>query len=124
MEIIRKPFVIVESPFKGDIARNVAYADRLMMDCFERGEVPFLGHLLYTRVFDDSDLVQRRTGIEAHKAVIHRVDYMVVGEDLGMSQGMKEAIDYALQSVVPVKYRRLGDDWMTRYCPLRTPGFQ
>lgn len=47
--------VIVESPYAGDIERNVAYARACIADCLKRGEAPFASHLLYTQpgVLDD-----------------------------------------------------------------------
>ena len=41
-------FVIVESPYAGDVAANVEYARAAVADCLRRGEAPFASHLLYT----------------------------------------------------------------------------
>lgn len=40
-------FVIVESPYAGDVERNTAYARAAVRDCLMRGEAPFASHLLY-----------------------------------------------------------------------------
>ena len=47
--------VIIESPYAGDVERNVRYARAAMADCLKRGEAPFASHLLYTQegVLDD-----------------------------------------------------------------------
>jgi hypothetical protein len=59
--------VILESPYAGDIERNVAYARAAMRDSLLRGEAPIASHLLYTQpgVLDDQVSDERRLGIEA-----------------------------------------------------------
>ena len=59
--------VIVETPFAGDIERNIHYARLCLHDCFLRGEAPFASHLLYTQpcVLDDNHPEERNLGIEA-----------------------------------------------------------
>jgi len=59
--------VILESPYAGDVATNVAYARRALRDCLLRGEAPFASHLLYTQpgVLDDTLPDERACGIEA-----------------------------------------------------------
>lgn len=121
---ISKPFVVIESPLRGDLVRNAEYADCLMLDSLMRGEVPFLGHLLYTRVLNDHNLEHRRIGIEAHLAVVCRADYIVVGVDLGVSEGMAEAEELALAKLIPVKRRELGPQWRDLLAAKSpTPGF-
>ena len=41
--------VIIESPFAGDVDRNLRYARAAMRDCLLRGESPYASHLLYTQ---------------------------------------------------------------------------
>lgn len=119
-----RPFVVIESPFAGDIRRNVHYADCLMMDSLQRGESPYLGHLLYPRVFDDSDPKMREAGIQAHMAVIDRADIVVVGMDLGSpTVGMMKAIMLAESIEKTVARRYLGPGWAKRYTPRPTPQF-
>lgn len=119
-----KPIVIVESPFRGDLVKNVLYADCLMFDSIERGEIPMLGHLLYPRVLDDDFEEDRALGIECHIAHILRSDYMVVGMDLGEpTVGMRAAIDVA-EGTIRIEYRRLGNDWAERIKVRRTSGFR
>ena len=97
--------VVMESPYKGDVDRNVAYARRCMLNCLGRGEAPMAGHLLYTQVWDDADPAQRAAGIKAHLAWIRRADAVVVYEDYGISEGMQLAIDHAKSIGVPIEYR-------------------
>ena len=123
MDNDHSPIVIIESPLKGDVVRNVLYADCLMFDSLMRGEAPFLGHLLYTRVFNDADPHQRRLGIRAHLAVLKRAHYMVVGRDLGRpTDGMLEAISVAEEFHIRIEHRMLGEGWETRYPLTPTAG--
>ena len=52
--------VILESPYAGDIERNVAYARAAMRDSLLRGEAPIASHLLYTQPGVLDDQVSRR----------------------------------------------------------------
>ena len=47
--------VIIESPYAGDIEKNVAYARDCVRDSLMRGEAPYASHLLYTQpnILDD-----------------------------------------------------------------------
>lgn len=97
--------VCIETPLRGDLERNVAYADACMLDSLERGEAPFLGHLLYPRVLDDANAEHRTQGIEAHLAWLRRADAVVIYSDLGISDGMREAIELARKLLMPFEYR-------------------
>lgn len=59
--------VILESPFAGDIEKNLKYARKCMRDCFMRGELPFASHLLYTQdgILNDDLPKERMLGIDA-----------------------------------------------------------
>lgn len=57
--------VIIESPYAGDVERNVEYARQCLLDSLRRGEYPIASHLLYTQVLDDLKPSERHTGIEA-----------------------------------------------------------
>lgn len=41
--------VILESPYAGNIEKNVAYARACVRDSLSRGEAPIASHLLYTQ---------------------------------------------------------------------------
>lgn len=86
--------VIVESPFAGDVERNVAYARAAMHDCLLKGEAPYASHLLYTQpgVLDDNHPSERVMGITAGFAWRHKAAYTVFYTDLGMSKGMELAL--------------------------------
>lgn len=116
--------VCVETPLRGDTARNVLYADACMLDCLQRGEAPFLGHLLYPRVLNDADPHDRARGIEAHLAWLRRADFIAVYSDLGITDGMRQAIDLAREIGMPFQYRQLAEGWQQRVAAIsRTRDF-
>lgn len=104
--------VVIESPYAGNIERNVEYARRAMKDSLSRNEAPFAGHLLYTQVLDDLIPLERDCGIAAHMVWIESAEVIVVYEDYGISTGMKLAIVFADKCVppIPVEYRKIGEN--------------
>jgi len=99
--------VIIESPFKGDETTNKAYARACMLDSLTRGEAPFMSHLLYTQVLDDSIPEQRKLGIEAGLVIGQCCQKTVVYTDLGISHGMELGILDANKHGRPVEMRTL-----------------
>ncbi len=105
--------VIVESPYAGDIERNLRYLRACLRDCLMRGEAPFASHALYTQpgVLDDNDRAQRALGMDAGFAWGREAYATVVYADLGLSGGMKAGIDSALYMKRTVETRYLGGEW-------------
>jgi hypothetical protein len=103
--------VIVESPYAGDVERNVRYARAAVKDCLLHGESPFASHLLHTQpgILDDQDEAQRMLGIEAGLAWGSVADAAVVYGDLGTSKGMALGIERARDEGRVVEYRTLPD---------------
>lgn len=99
--------VLLESPYSGEVDRNIQYARQCMLDCIQRGETPMASHLLYTQVLDDNIIEQRVTGIRAGHAWIDCVDAVVVYADYGISGGMARAIGLAASKGIPVEERRI-----------------
>lgn len=102
--------VVIESPLKGtpdEVDRNIAYARRCMKHALDNGEAPFAGHLLYPQVYNDNDPAQRAAGIAAHIAWIDACEWVVVYVDLGISEGMQKAIDYATKIGKPIVRRAI-----------------
>lgn len=114
-----KDIVIVESPFAGDVAKNLRYLRACMRDCLKRGEAPYASHAIYTQpgVLDDGDAAEREQGIQAGFAfrqhAVRTVFYTDLGESRGMQYGRKAAD--ALQAVTNGEHeiveRTLGPSW-------------
>jgi hypothetical protein len=103
--------VYLESPYAGDVEKNVKYARACMKDCLERGEFPFASHLLYTQegVLDDNIEEERELGITAGFAWAVYATKTVVYKDLGISPGMQWGINNAKEHGREIEYRTLGD---------------
>lgn len=99
--------VILESPYAGNIRKNLRYARRAMADCLFRGEAPVASHLLYPQALDDNDPGQRQLGIGAGFEWWEAADAVVFYVDLGMSPGMRAAFERAIELRLPVEIRRL-----------------
>ena len=101
--------VIVESPYAGDVERNVRYARAALRDCLQRGEAPFASHLLYTQkgVLNDDTPSERELGIRAGFVFRARADRTVVYSDLGISTGMHAGIRHSQELLIPIEYRSL-----------------
>lgn len=101
--------VIIESPFAGDVERNIEYARAAVRDSLLRGEAPIASHLLYTQpgILDDDVPEERQHGIEAGLAWRTVAEASIVYTDLGISRGMEYGIRAAKEAGVPVEYRSL-----------------
>jgi hypothetical protein len=101
--------VILESPYAGDIDTNVAYARACLRDSLQRGEAPLASHLLYPQVLNDSDIAERRLGIDAGLTWGEVAEATVVYTDRGISAGMRFGIAKAQAQGRKVEYRTLPD---------------
>jgi len=101
--------VIIESPFAGDIKKNIKYARECMRDCFMRGEYPFASHLLYTQdgILDDTILKERTLGINAGLKWGEHASKTIVYTDLGITIGMEYGIKLAKKINRKIEFRRL-----------------
>lgn len=89
------PLVIIESPYAGEVERNLLYARRAMRDSLNRGENPIASHLLYTQpnILDDNKPDERKRGIYAGFAWWEKADVVIFYIDYGMSRGMEVALE-------------------------------
>lgn len=103
--------VILESPYAGDVERNIDYARRCVRDSLLRGEAPIASHLLYTQpgILDDNVSVERKHGIDAGLARRRVADASVVYIDYGITPGMQYGIAAPMQAGKPIELRTLGD---------------
>ena len=100
--------VILESPFAGDINRNVTYARRCMLDSLQRGEAPFASHLLYTQCLDDDNPEQRGMGITAGYVWGMCAELVVFYLDHGSSGGVDAARKRYESLGIPTEDRYIG----------------
>jgi hypothetical protein len=105
--------VIIESPFAGAVAQNVAYLRACMADAIHRGEAPFASHGLYTQpgVLRDDVPEERTLGIDAGFAWREVASKTVVYQDLGITRGMRYGIEHAEKLGHVIEYRKLGEFW-------------
>lgn len=101
--------VIIESPYKGDVDKNLDYLRACMRDCIERGEAPYASHALYTQpgVLDDTNPAERERGMLAGFAWMAQADVVAVYKDHGISSGMLRGINSAKDLDIPIEYRSL-----------------
>ena len=107
--IDRRPLVILESPFAGDVEGNIEYARRCVKHSLELGEAPIASHLLYTQpgILDDTNPAERQWGIDAGLAWRHVADLQVVHLDKGFSTGMAHGMRAGFDAGLEWQLRRL-----------------
>jgi hypothetical protein len=110
-------FVIIESPYAGDVETNAEYARACLRNALTRGDAPFASHLLYTQVLADRIPAERGAGLIAAMAVLKRADKVAVYFDRGITPGMRLAIKTAGEVGVPVVYRTSRRPWTDLAAP-------
>lgn len=105
--------MIIESPYGGDVERNIDYAKACVRDALNRGEAPFASHLLYTQpgLLDATVPEERFLGIETgfvFRRVARRTAFYV---DRGFSQGMALALEHVRKNGMLMTFRTLGPPW-------------
>lgn len=102
--------VVLESPYAGDVERNVAYARRCLRDSLMQGEAPIASHLLYTQdgVLNDDDPAERLIGVNRGHEYLLVADLVAVYTDLGISPGMQIGIQRATMIGLRVVFRKIG----------------
>ena len=101
--------VILESPFAGDVERNIEYARKCVRHSLILGEAPIVSHLLYTQdgILNDEIEEERKWGIDAGLVWKEVAQGHVFYIDYGISKGMKYAIDYASKNNIKIEYRKI-----------------
>lgn len=114
---------IIESPYAGNVERNLRYVRACMRDCFDRGEIPYASHALYTQpgVLDDDKSEEREKGIAAGLdmlSAVHQAAPVAVSlthafyTDLGWSSGMNRARNFTVLHLNHrIEERTLGGEW-------------
>jgi hypothetical protein len=103
--------IVIESPFAGDLGKNLKFLRAAMRECLLQGEAPYASHALYTQegVLRDEDPEERRLGMEAGFRWGQVAQKVVVYDNLGISEGMKKGIARAKEVGIPIEYRKLKD---------------
>ena len=103
--------VVIESPYAGDVKRNLAYARACMKDALKRGEAPIASHLLYTHpgILDVGISEERKLGMEAGFVWGALAHSCAVYIDHGISPGMLEGVQRAEQAGLCIEYRTLDE---------------
>lgn len=101
--------VVLESPYAGDVNRNVAYARAAVAHAIQQGDAPLASHLLYTQpgILIDLKPDERQLGIECGYEWGALARAAVVYEDLGVSHGMEKAIERYRGLALPIEFRTI-----------------
>ncbi len=99
--------VIVESPYAGEVEKNMGYLAVCLKDCIVRGETPYASHWMLTTILDDKDPEERKIGIEAGLSMRQCIGRAVFYIDRGWSSGMLNAKEKYDEEQVPYEIRRL-----------------
>jgi hypothetical protein len=113
--------VMLETPYSGNVDRNLRYLMLCGFDAYARGEMPVATHAFMTThpaalhyyVSDyakEWDVYSREEAIARGQVLRRRCDLTVVYADLGMSTGMKAAVHYCQQHGLPYEVRHLDID--------------
>lgn len=113
METIKRKLTAIESPYAGDVARNMEYLRHAMLDSmWVHGEAPYAMHGLYTRFLDDSIPAERDLGILCGMAWLAQADLVCFYYDLGITSGMREALVFCARNAIRIEFRSL-EKWKT-----------
>lgn len=109
--------VILESPYSGNVEKNVAYAKLCIKDMLMNNEAPIASHLLFTQpgILDDLEPEERKLGIKAGHIWMAVADYVVFYVDLGYSNGMLEGLKSAELFGISVFYRKLPNNILDQF---------
>lgn len=96
------------SPYRGNIKRNKEYARELTRAAINSGFSPVTVHLYLTEVLDDNKPQERNMGMAAGQEILKQCKYILLGEEYGISEGMKEEIMLATLKGLTVLYENNG----------------
>ncbi len=105
--------VIIESPYKGDVARNKLYLQACIRDSLSRGESPYASHQMLTSALDDAKADERAHGMLAGVVWYECAELVAVYTDFGISSGMDHGVVHARALKKPIEHRSLGGIWFT-----------
>jgi hypothetical protein len=113
--------IVLESPYSGNIATHVQYAQRAMLDARKRGEIVLVPHLLWTQHhlcptvfvsdYDEKYDVKgcgRDESLEQIRTLRGVADKVVFYMDYGMSPGMRAGREDCLAHKYTMEERYIG----------------
>lgn len=95
--------IYVASPYAGDVKKNIDFAKRACRYVMEQGHAFFAPHLLYPQILDDTDPVERETGLRLGLRMLEVCDELWVCGDR-ISASMEAEIELAKQRGIPIRY--------------------
>ena len=111
---------VIESPFGSrtdgtratpeEVARNVKYLHRCILDSLSRGEAPFASHGLYPGPLNDALPEERKLGMEAGFAWGEVAEKRAFYADYGFTPGMAEGSYRADVLGQPAETRFIGEN--------------
>ena len=102
--------VVIESPFAGDLDRNVIYAQRALRDSIYRNEAPIASHLLYPQVLNECNEKERTLGINLGFEWWIAKPLIAIYIDYGVTPGMEKAIHLAKELKLDITEREIGEN--------------
>jgi len=115
------PFVLVESPYSGDIPRNITYAQRAMEYLRSKKMTVFVSHMLWTQHSQAPDYYVsdfdskydipnggREESLNQLEDIRRECDKVYFFEDYGWSSGMKAGLDHCKKEGIPYEVLTIG----------------
>jgi hypothetical protein len=110
--------VFIESPYSGDIDRNIRYLALCCFDAALKDECPYASHGLMTQHprcknffvsdYDKKwDVLTREQAIDMAQRIRRRTDKTVFYTDLGWSSGMKAAKEFCEKNFITYEERKI-----------------
>jgi hypothetical protein len=110
--------VVIESPFgrnldgskctPAEYARNTRYLHRAIADSLHRGEAPYASHRFFPGILDDTNLEERKLGIEAGQEWGACAQLVAVYTDHGITEGMDLSLAKYHSAGIEVVSRTIG----------------
>lgn len=97
------PWVYIASPYRGDVEKNTAAAEKYAAFAARQNKIPLCPHIYFTRFLDDNNEAERRKGLNFAMQWLKHCDEMwVFGSRI--SSGMKAELDAARTWNIPIRF--------------------
>ena len=99
----QSPLVYIASPYAGDIAQNIAFAQDVCRYAISQGVTPIAVHLIYPQILDDTNPRERTLGLKLGLNVLKACDELwLCGEYI--SDGMQRELAEAQRLGIPIRH--------------------